>query len=269
MTLDVVFPAHNEERRIDRTLTRYRNAVADRDARFLVALDGCVDGTLSVVRRHRAADPRVEVLDLPKLGKGGALAEGLRRGRATVLAFVDADGATPPAELLRLVDRVALGGTDVAIASRRLPASVTPSGRSWSRRATSFGFAAGIRRLFDLQASDTQCGAKAISARAAGHLVPLLSSRDFLFDVDLLVTSRRLGLRVEEIPTVWVDKDGSKVDALRDARRMAASAMRLWVHHRVLPVEQLPEPSSDEAVIDLVGHRRTHAPVADTDLVGA
>lgn len=269
MSLDIVFPAHNEERRIARTLRRYGTAIDGPDVRFLVALDGCVDSTASVVDRYRARDSRVEVLDLPKLGKGGVLAEGLRWGSAPVVAFVDADGATPPAELVRLADMVAAGSTDVAVASRRLSASVTPAGRSWRRRLTSVGFAAGIRRLFGLPTRDTQCGAKALSAQAARHLVPFLSSRDFLFDVDLLVTAQRLGLRVEEVPTVWVDQDGSKVDALRDARRMAASALRLWVHHRVLPVEPRDVEPEAEEVIDLADHLRPASRRLGEELVGA
>lgn len=271
MHLDIVFPAHDEERRISRTLARYRRALPGSDVRFVVALDGCEDDTAGAVDEHRREDRRVLLLDLPKLGKGGVLAEAIRRCEAPVVAFTDADGATPPAELLRLAERVAAGTTDLAIASRRLPASVNPAPRQARRRVTSIGFAAGVRRLFDIPHADTQCGAKALSSAAAARLMPLLSSRDFLFDVDLLVTARRLRMRVEELPTVWIDQDGSKVEALRDTRRMAASAVRLWLHHRVLPVDAA-EPFSDprDDVIDLVDHIvADRSANADERLVGA
>jgi glycosyltransferase involved in cell wall biosynthesis len=65
----------------------------------------------------------------------------------------------------------------------------------------------------------------------------LLSSRDFLFDVDLLVTARKLGYDVVELPTVWVDQEGSRLAPGGDSKRMAASALRLWLHHRVIPVD--------------------------------
>lgn len=266
MHLDIVMPAHNEEARIGRTLDRYRRAIPNADTRFVVALDGCSDGTAAVVRRHHRLDARVRLLELPKLGKGGALAEALRSCDAPLVAFVDADGATPPPELLRLALLVDDGSTDIAIASRRLPASVNPAPRSLSRRVTSAGFAHSVRRLFHLPHHDTQCGAKVLSQEALARITPLLSSRDFLFDVDLLLAARALGFRVAEVPTVWVDQAGSKVDALRDARRMAASALRLWFHHRVLPVEPTPAPLAPdpaalragsegpgEIIIDLTG----------------
>src|SRR4051794_34550494 len=192
MHIDVVIPAHNEEDRIDRTLELYRHGDLGGSAQFLVALDGCSDRTAAVVRRHARTDPRVRLLEFPKLGKGGALMEAFRRCTADVVGFVDADAATPPTELRRLVDAVA-AGADMAIASRRHPSSVTPCTRPVSRRLTSAGFAFGIRQLFRLTIRDTQCGAKVVRRTALQEMVPLLSSRDFLIDVDLLVTAASLG----------------------------------------------------------------------------
>lgn len=166
--------------------------------------------------------------------------ETLRRCDAEVVAFVDADCATPPVELLRLVE--ATEHADLAIATRWHPAAVVPAHRPVGRRLASAGFAWGVRHLFGLPYKDTQCGAKAMRRDAAVAIIPLLSSRDFLFDVDLLLTARSLGLRIEEVPTVWVDQAGSRLDAARDARRMALSAMRLWVHTRVLPVTDDSHP---------------------------
>ena len=70
------------------------------------------------------------------------------------------------------------------------------------------GFAWGVRRLFHLPYADTQCGAKVIHRRVVERVVPLMSSRDFLFDVDLLVVADRLGFDVVEVPTVWIDQQG-------------------------------------------------------------
>lgn len=247
MHLDIVMPAHDEAHRIDRTLDRYRAAVRSPLTRFVVALDGCTDGTAAVVQRHAEVDERVHCLELPKLGKGGAVAAAVRRSDAPVVAYVDADGATPPSELLRLADAVLSGGADIAIASRRLPASVNPVRRRSARRLASAGFAAAVHGLFRLPQSDTQCGAKALSSTAARQVMPMVTTRDFLFDVDLLVAAERTGLRVEEVPTVWIDQDGSKVDPLRDTLRMARSALRLWarLHLRPRPTPPpLPVPDA-------------------------
>jgi glycosyltransferase involved in cell wall biosynthesis len=241
MSLTIVIPAHDEEQRIDRTLTAYRRCLRESDVTFHVALDGCQDRTAEIVTRHVRADPRVVVHHYPKMGKGGVLMETFRRCDTDLVAFVDADCATPPAELKRMTEAAA--DVDGVIASRRLPASVTPSRRAAGRGLTSAGFAWLVRRVFRLPYADTQCGAKVLRREVVQRAVPLMSSRDFLFDVDLLVTARRLGFVVAEIPTVWIDQSGSKLDARRDALRMLLGTARLWFHHWSLPVERDPAPA--------------------------
>lgn len=235
MDLDLVIPAHNEEHRIERTLDAYRAHEWGRDVRFIVALDDCTDRTAAIVARHRREDPRVEMSAYPKLGKGGVIMEAFRRCRAELVGFVDADCATPPSEMSGLAGTAERA--DGAIASRRHASSVLPAPRTATRRLMSAGFAFATRRLFGLPFTDTQCGAKVFHRDAVERALPMLSSRDLLFDVDLLLTLRALDFEVIEVPTVWIDRDGSRMEPVSDARRMAASALRLWLHHRVIPVQ--------------------------------
>jgi glycosyltransferase involved in cell wall biosynthesis len=235
VSLDIVIPAHDEQDRIGRTLTAYRSAPFGDETRFHIALDGCQDGTAGIVRQHAADDRRVQLHEFPKLGKGGVLMETFRRCNGDFIAFVDADCATPPVELARLADAAA--ASDGAIASRRLPASYTPGRRGRGRSLSSAGFAWAIRRVFRLPYADTQCGAKVVRRHVAERIAPLLSSRDLLFDVDMLVLARRCGFDVVEVPTVWIDQAGSKLCLRRDVRRMLAGMFRLWVHHRAMPVD--------------------------------
>jgi glycosyltransferase involved in cell wall biosynthesis len=246
MRLDIVIPAHNEEDRIGPMLDTYRERCAQPEVRFLVALDRCTDATLQIVCERAREDPRVSVHEHPKLGKGGVIMETFRHCEGDLVGFVDADCATPPAELLRLAE--ASRHADGAIASRRHPAAVLPVRRRPAREIASAGFAAGIRRLFRLPYGDTQCGAKVFRRHAIERMLPLISSRDFLFDVDILLVARKLGYEIAEVPTIWIDRAGSRLSAGSDAGRMAASALRLWIHHQVLPVDTLPsDPVEEEA----------------------
>lgn len=230
MRLDIVIPAHNEEHRIGRTLSAYRTGCSHPGTRFLVALDACTDRTAEIVRSHRDEDERVLLFEYPKLGKGGVIAETFRRSDADFVGFVDADCATPPAELLRLAETTAREGANVdgAIASRHHAASVLPAARSLTRHLTSAGFAFGVRRLLKLPYADTQCGAKVLRRRAAQEIVATVSQTDLLFDVDLLLIARDAGHRIVEVPTVWIDQEGSRVHPITDTRKMGLSLARLW-----------------------------------------
>jgi glycosyltransferase involved in cell wall biosynthesis len=229
--LDIVMPAHNEEDRIDRTLRAYRAACPHDGVRILVALDSCTDRTPEIVHAHARADHRVRAFEYPKLGKGGVIAETFARSDAELVGFVDADGATPPRELLRLAD--AARHTDGAIASRRHAASLVPAPRPLSREITSAGFAGSVRVLMRLPYRDTQCGAKVLRRHVVRDVLPRLGARDLLFDVDLLAAARDAGWRVVEVPTVWIDQAGSRVSAVSDSRRMGASLLRLWLRRQV------------------------------------
>ena len=248
MRLDIVIPAYNEQHRIDRMLDQFRSRIVDPDVRFLVAMDRCTDSTPAIVADHARRDGRVVPICYPKLGKGGVIMETLRRCDADIVGFVDADCATPPAEFLNLVEAVGRADADMAIGSRWHQAAVLPGHRPLSRRLESRVFAKMVRALFGLPYRDTQCGAKVFRRHVAETVLPLISSRDFLFDVELLVAARTMGFEVLEVPTVWVDRPGSRLSAGRDGRRMALSLLRLWMHMRVLP---LPAAETPRSLIDL------------------
>ena len=256
MHLDVVIPAHNEEHRIDRTLRAYRSVCSSHTIRFLVALDDCRDRTGEIVRGHAAEDPRVELHEYQRLGKGGVIMETFRRSTADLVGFIDADCATPPTELLRLAEAAAQA--DGAIASRWHPAAILPAPRSLSRRLASASFAFWVRHLFGLPYKDTQCGAKVLRREVVEAVVPLLSSRDFLFDVDLLLVARALGFGIVEVPTIWIDREGSRLRVFSDSRQMVASSLRLWAHHRVLPVTR-PGPALRPGLVTGTAERQ-HVP---------
>ena len=93
-----------------------------------------------------------------------------------------------------------------------------------------------IRGLFHLPFADTQCGAKVFRRDALDRALPHLSSRGFLFDVDLLHVMDQLGFEVVEVPTVWTDRAGSKLALAKDARRMGLAAVALWLQRVATPV---------------------------------
>ncbi|MCL8025060.1 glycosyltransferase [Nocardioides bruguierae] len=265
MSIEIVIPAHNEQHRIGQTLHAYTE-LSDPDLVITVALDDCTDGTRDIVAAAAVHDPRIRFTEYPRLGKGGVLAEAMRASTADQVAFVDADCSTPPEEIALLARTLDETAADIAIASRFHPASVLPRPRSLKRKVTSVGFQAAVRRLFGLPFFDTQCGAKVLTRTAAERIMPLVSSRDFVFDVDLLVTARALDLTVAEMPTVWIDRDGSRVDALSDSVRMAASLGRLWLHHRVVPV-RMPAKALVESLPAGAGSPATgEMPVIDAGL---
>jgi glycosyltransferase involved in cell wall biosynthesis len=232
----LLIPAYNEEDRIEPVLRDYVRHFRDhfRGAfRIVVVLNGCRDNTLEVVRRVGDELPEISYLNFPEpIGKGGALIEGLKLApTADVIGYVDADGATGPAALLSLLAR--LPEADGVIGSRWLPGSVLHQSQPWTRRLFSRTFHAIVQVLFWMNIKDTQCPAKILRRSAVDAVHDSLRIADLAFDVELLYSLKRRGLRVLEVPIEWTDKMGSTVtrSLLRSSLVMFLSVVRLRLIH--------------------------------------
>jgi dolichyl-phosphate beta-glucosyltransferase len=74
---------------------------------------------------------------------------------------------------------------------------------------------------------DTQCGFKAFRRSSILPLLPLLRIDRYSFDVELLFLSRKHGLTIREVPVVWINREDTRVDPLRDSSRMLVDLLRI------------------------------------------
>ena len=59
---------------------------------------------------------------------------------------------------------------------------------------------------------DTQCGFKLFSRKAAQHIFPAQHLPTWIFDVELLLLAKQLGIPVAEVPIEWHEVPGSKLN---------------------------------------------------------
>lgn len=229
MRLSIVVPAYNEEARIGPMLDAYLPYFSDRygaDAEILIVINGTTDRTEDIVRGYEARYPMLRHrVDPRPIGKGGALMLGFREARGDWVGFVDADGSTPPEAFQDLVERI--GDAGALIASRWCRGAEISPRQPLSRRIASRIFNMMVGLLFGLRLTDTQCGAKLMKREAVLKVLPHLGITRWAFDVDLLFQLKRAGYRVREIPTVWHDVVGSKIEIARVSTEMAVALIRL------------------------------------------
>jgi len=229
MKLSIVVPAYNEEARIGKMLEAYLPFFAERygsDFELIVSINHSSDATEAVVRSLLPKHTQLRVsVDPNPIGKGGAILEGGALATGDFIGFVDADGATPPAAFDDLLQHI--GEAGLIIASRRLPGSIVSPRQPWMRRLASRIFNGLVRVLFKLQITDTQCGAKLMSAEAWRAIVPQIGLTKWAFDVDMLFQTRRARYPIKEIPTTWRDVGGSKLKVGRVSFQMLLAISRL------------------------------------------
>lgn len=205
----LIIPAYNEEQRIGKTLRRYLDTLPH-DVRLLICLNGCTDRTEDVVRAFQKQYPdRMDMQILTTPGKGIALRMGFKLACETpsdLIGFVDADGATSPEELMKMI--TGIGVYDGIIASRWKSGSVV-NNRSVARTMVSKGFGLAQRIIVGLPFADTQCGAKIFRKSAVQRIWPKMQVDNMAVDVELLMLMQRESLRILEVPTVWDDQEQS------------------------------------------------------------
>ena len=158
-------------------------------------------------------------------GKGAAITAGFEALTADVLAFADADGATPAPSIADVVAPVRAGRADLAAGSRRHPAATVATHQTFARRYMGDAFAWLARRLLDVDLYDYQCGAKAITADGWRRVREHLYEPGFAWDVELLAIAGAVGLTVREVPVEWHDRPGSTVSPIRDTFNLAEALL--------------------------------------------
>jgi glycosyltransferase involved in cell wall biosynthesis len=231
-SLLLLIPAYNEENRIEPVLREYgRYFQQEYHGRFqlVIVLNGCKDNTRGVVQKVATDYPFISFLDFPEaIGKGGALIEGLKLAPlADLIGYVDADGATPPHAFHDLVRRS--GEADCVIGSRWLKGAILHQEQTKVRQFTSRCFHVIVESLFWMHIKDTQCPCKVVRRTAVEKIHSTLTIADLAFDVNLLVSLKRAGFTILEVPTEWTDKIGSKVTAslFRSSLAMFLSVVRI------------------------------------------
>ncbi len=233
MKLSIVIPAHNEEKRLPPMLEAYAKYFSEKygnQAELIVVPNFCNDRTADVARDISLSYPLVKVVEEPKhVGKGGAVLLGAKCAEGDLVGFVDADGATSPQAFDDLAQKIGLDGC--IIASRWMKGSDMTPKQPLSRRAASRCFNLMVRILFGLKLKDTQCGAKLFRREVIRPVLRNLGVTNWAFDVDMLFQTKRLGYSIREIPTVWHDVAGSKVEVGRASLNMTVALVRLWMFY--------------------------------------
>jgi glycosyltransferase involved in cell wall biosynthesis len=229
---ELVIPCFNEAERLDPAALA--QLLADPNVHVLFVDDGSEDDTPLRLEQVVSAHPmRMQVLTLEQ---NGGKAEAVRRGLldacsrgAAVVGYLDADLATSPSEILRLVrvlhERAAsvVIGARIALLGREID-------RSPSRHYLGRVFATFASMALRMPIYDTQCGAKVMRVTPAllSALREPFMSR-WAFDVELIGRLLRGGNGIAPVPPeyfheepllAWRDVKGSKLSTSHMARAL-------------------------------------------------
>jgi dolichyl-phosphate beta-glucosyltransferase len=230
LSISIIVPAYNEERRIDSCLQRLRSYCIDSnwDFEIIVVEDGSSDRTVDKVNMHHLTDNRISLLSLPsRLGKGGSIvAAALLSVNKEYMAYLDVDLAADPCQLDRMIPFVS--DNDIVIGSRILRGNLPRIKRPFHRNLFSLLYSRIFRALFRIPIYDPQCGIKLFRSSVLPTLFRKITISGFAFDTDLIVTANALTLRIKEVPVNWTHGKSSTLNVLTELRSMGIDLLSIW-----------------------------------------
>lgn len=186
MRISVLVPAYNEQQTIAATIDSLRRALPT--AELVVVDDGSTDKTGEIA----AARGALVLRHASNRGKAEALLTGLHESRGEVVAMVDGDMGRWAAEVAPLVEAVAAGRSDMAIA---IFASSRGGGVGLVRCLARWG----IFCLTGKRLTAPLSGQRAAQRRLLEQCLPRRGG--YGLETELTVNALKKGWRVAEYPT--------------------------------------------------------------------
>ena len=232
----LVTPVWNDSTRLERFGVRLANALAvsGLNLTWVIADDGSDTEEVEQLQRLKEKFSQIYsdvVLHLhpERSFKGGAIYQSWQQfPDADFYAFVDADGAVSADELIRMLNCAGDSeNPDMSFVAVRQFSGPLAVDRSLLRKATFHLFRTLVRGIVGLKWMDTQCGAKVISGRPYRAVSERLLEGGFVFDVELLATLQQDAWPITELPIMWQEISGSKLNLWRDLWTMTRGLMRI------------------------------------------
>ena len=226
----LIIPMYNEEKILPdtiETLHAYMESAFD-DYEIVFADDGSTDRSRKIV--EECGHERIRVVGYEKnRGKGCAVRCGMLAAKGDIRLFTDCDLAYGTEIIRTLYDKFTAAGCDVMIGSRNLSGDGY-EGYTALRRIVSKTYIRVLCTIGGFKLSDSQCGFKAFSAKAAEDVFCRCETDGFAFDFEAILFATKLGYKIAELPVKIINHRESKVNVLSDSIRMLRDLMQIKKH---------------------------------------
>ena len=198
----VVIPTLNEERNIAFVIKELRR-IGFSD--ILVVDGNSQDKTADIVK-----ELGVELISQNGRGKGDAVRQVFSYTvfKGNTVVMMDADGSMDPKELFSFVEALK-PGVDVVKGSRFMRGGHSED-MTFIRKVGNLLFVALVNLLTRTKYTDLCYGFAAFRREAVERLYPHLLSKNFEIETELFVKSKKMGLKVVEVPSVELRRKSGK-----------------------------------------------------------
>lgn len=230
--LSLIIPMYNEEKILPETLKTLNEYMQNAFDIYEVVFvdDGSTDSSRAMV--ENCGYPNIRAVGYDKnRGKGGAVRYGMLEAKGDIRLFTDCDLAYGTEIIRTLYDKFTAEKCDVMIGSRNLSEDGY-AGYTFLRRLASKAYIKVLCIIGGFKLTDSQCGFKAFSAKAAEEIFSKCVTDSFAFDFEAIMFASRMGFKTIEIPVKIINhrESESKVSMLGDSLHMLRDVLKIKKH---------------------------------------
>ena len=221
MKFTVCIPMYNESAIIADTAKKLSAYMSENfeDYEIIFSDDGSKDGSADIVKKLEL--PYVRVIGYPdNRGKGSAVREAMLASEGDAVMFTDSDLAYGTEVIKKVAEAFENNpDCDLVVGSRNLDKSGY-DGYTLLRKIASKCYIGVLKIAGGLKISDSQCGCKAFSGRAAKRVFSHCQVNRFAFDFEAILIAEKCGYKIKEIPVKVINHGESKVNVIKDSVKM-------------------------------------------------
>lgn len=161
-------------------------------------------------------------------GRGGAVTDGIRIARGSVVGFIDIDCEVSPVYIPEIVDMIIRRRADVVIGKRMYRSTVS----SLMREVLSTGYRWIVSGILKTRGLDTESGYKFFRKSKILPVLTHIHDRGWFWDTEIMVYAIRAGLHVTETPVLFLRRSDKKssVRMVRDTLNYLVKLAELRIY---------------------------------------
>ena len=228
MKFSLCIPMYNESSIIKetaQTLHEYMSANFE-DYEIIFSNDGSRDDCGKIVEDMNLPCVRVIGYEVNR-GKGYAVRVAMLAAEGDIVMFTDADLAYGCDVIGRVADTFAANpDADMVIGSRNLSKDGY-EGYTFIRKLASKIYIKVLSVVGGFRLSDSQCGCKAFTGKAAKEIFSRCEVDRFAFDFECILWAVKFGMKIVEMPVKIINHRESSVNVLRDSFKMVRDILKM------------------------------------------
>ena len=221
MSLSIVYPAFDEEKKISSDIVRAAEFLKSNqiEGEIIIVDDGSSDKTYEVAEEAKSEieTDLIIIRHKSNLGKGFAVKSGVLNASKELILYSDVGGIVPLEQAFIGIKTLESGEADIVHGSRKLPESKIIKEQDTDRQVASWIFNTFFKRFLGVpkELTDTQCGFKIYKNQVGKSLFSKLQTAGFLFEIEIILRAIREDYKIIEFPLSWECDRDSRINLLK------------------------------------------------------